>query len=113
MTPQQYADKAITLIRGHWGKEPDVMHGFLGIASESGELLSLAKKMYVKDKLPDRDDVVDELGDLLWYIHVVMACYDITFDEATNKNIIKLEYRDKFGKNKPVERELQLAAGMQ
>lgn len=107
MTPEAYLEKAITLIRGHWGQDPDALHAFLGIASESGELLSLAKKMYVKDKMPHRDDVVDELGDLMWYIHVLMAVYGISFNEITDKNIIKLEYRDKFGKNKEVERKLQ------
>lgn len=107
MDTKEYLKTAVTLVRARWGTEPDILHGFLGIASESGELLGLAKKMYVKGNEPDRADVADELGDLLWYVAILMACYGLTFEEVFDKNILKLESRDRIGKNKDVERKLQ------
>ena len=43
-------------------------HGAIGLAGESGEILQLFKKdLYGKNKSINRADLVNELGDALWY----------------------------------------------
>lgn len=67
---------------------PESLHANLGIMGESHELV-----------LADtRDAVLDEGGDLLWYMAKKFREYGITFEEAMENNIAKLakRYPDKF-----------------
>ena len=42
-------------------------HAIWGIVTESGELMDLMKKHYVYNRTLNFDDMIDELGDLLFY----------------------------------------------
>ena len=55
------------------------------------------------------DDIIDEVGDVLFYINETLAAIECSWEEAFAKNIIKLSFREKYGKDKKKERELQLA----
>lgn len=42
-------------------------HAIWGIVTEAGELMDLMKKHYVYNRTLNHDDLIDELGDLLFY----------------------------------------------
>lgn len=42
-------------------------HAVWGIVTEAGELMDLMKKHYVYNRTLNFDDIIDELGDLLFY----------------------------------------------
>ena len=44
------------------------LHWRLGAVNEFGEFLSPLKKAVVKGEDPDREKLVDELGDVFWYV---------------------------------------------
>lgn len=66
-----------------------------GLAAEAGELLALVQKSRRKQEHIDREKVVDELGDVLWYMCYVMDAFDISMDELTDYNYNKLTERNK------------------
>lgn len=73
------------------------MVALLGLAGETGELLSEYKK-HLRDGdahrlFPHR--VREELGDLLWYIAQVANLFDIPLDQVAEANLIKT--RDRWG----------------
>ena len=73
---------------------PDMV-GPIGIASEAGELLGIVQKAIRKDVSIDREKVVDELGDVMWYIAQTMNDYDISEEELFKYNKRKLDERNK------------------
>lgn len=66
----------------------------IGLAAEAGELLGIVQKSIRKGILIDREKVIDELGDVLWYMCYVMDAHDISMDQLTDFNKNKLEARN-------------------
>lgn len=69
------------------------LHGALGCAGEAGELADAIKKEYIYGKKRDRENIVEELGDLRFYMQAVMNHYGITESELLQANGNKLATR--------------------
>lgn len=69
------------------------LHAVLGVCGEAGELADAIKKELIYRKPIDRENIVEELGDLRWYIQYVQQMYNITEDEVLQHNAIKLSKR--------------------
>ena len=74
----------------------------LGLTGEAGEVADKVKKI-VRDKggaisSKDREEIVKELGDVLWYTATVARYLDVPFSEVVEKNIEKAESRRIRGK---------------
>ena len=73
-------------------QEAHLWHMATGVSGEAGELLDAVKKSVVYKKPLDRENVVEELGDLRFYMAGLMNALDITEDElliANNKKLGK------------------------
>lgn len=68
-------------------RDLQILHAKLGIAGEAGEVFDAET----------RDDVKKEVGDLLWYINLLLSRYDLTFSEVMAGNVEKLQKRYKSG----------------
>ena len=82
-------------------KKDEVFHLVLGLCGESGEIAEKVKKI-VRDQGSDfsrldKDDLIKELGDVLWYVAVLADHFDITLGDVADKNIAKLADRQKRG----------------
>lgn len=67
----------------------------LGLAGETGELLSEYKK-HLRDGEAHRlfkERIAEELGDLLWYLSNVASKFDLDLDEVAKQNIEKCRGR--------------------
>lgn len=75
-----------------------LLHSAIGIATESGELLDALKKRMFYNKALDHTNVVEELGDLLWYVAIGLDACGTTFEAEADRVIRKLRVRfpDKF-----------------
>lgn len=71
----------------------DLLHGVLGIASEAGELHEALVKSLIEKKEIDKVNIMEECGDVLWYVALLLRAVDSNFEEAMQKNITKLEFR--------------------
>lgn len=73
--------------------EADLWHGATGVAGEAGELLDAIKKHVVYKKPLDRENVVEELADLRFYMAALMNRLNITEVEMTEVINAKLAKR--------------------
>lgn len=74
-----------------------VVYPTLGLASESGEIASKVKKCIRDHTQFDRQDMVRELGDVLWYVAAIASDLGITLQEVAEANINKLSSRKERG----------------
>ena len=91
-----------------------LLHASFGVSSESGEVADAIKRFVFYGKPIDRINLIEEAGDLLWYINVLLNAVDSTFDEAMERNIAKLKarYGDKFTEEKALNRNLTKERGV-
>lgn len=68
-------------------------HMALGVSGEAGELVDALKKHTIYGKKLDRENVVEELGDLRFYMQGIMNSLEITEEEVIEHNIKKLSKR--------------------
>ncbi|HET8688585.1 MAG TPA: nucleoside triphosphate pyrophosphohydrolase family protein [Methanosarcina sp.] len=66
------------------------LHMAVGISGEAGELLDAVKKYVIYNKPIDRVNVVEELGDLEFYMEGIRQGLGITREETIEANIYKL-----------------------
>lgn len=84
-------------IRGNKHVGVDLIVPLLGLAGETGELLSEYKK-HLRDGNSHqlfKDRIGEELGDLLWYVANVAAKFDLSLEDIAQANLRKT--RDRWG----------------
>lgn len=74
-------------------EEAHALHMAVGISGESGELLDAIKKYVIYKKPLDRVNVVEELGDLEFYMEGLRQGLEISRQEVIQHNINKLSKR--------------------
>ena len=68
----------------------------VGLAAESGEFLEIVKKMVFQGKPwndDNREHLIIELGDVMWYVAQACMALEVDFDEVVETNVKKLEKR--------------------
>ena len=68
----------------------------VGLAAESGEFLEIVKKMVFQGKPwsdANREHLLIELGDVMWYVANACIALDVDFEEVIEMNVKKLEKR--------------------
>ncbi len=71
----------------------DLWHMATGVCSEAGELLDAVKRVAVYRKPIDRENVVEELGDLEFFMQGLRENLGITREETLQHNLDKLAKR--------------------
>ena len=71
------------------------LHAALGVCGEAGELADAIKKQYVYGKKVDIGNIIEELGDLRFYIQAVMNHYGLKEQDILQVNANKLATRYK------------------
>jgi NTP pyrophosphatase (non-canonical NTP hydrolase) len=75
---------------------PTLIHAALGIGGEAGEVVDLVKK-YCGGRIEDRAELIsalkEEVGDLLWYVALLLSNTDLTLGEVLDANVAKLDKR--------------------
>ncbi len=81
-------------------------HMVSGIAGEAGEVLDAVKKWAVYGKDLDVDNVIEELGDLEFYIAGARRYVSKSRDEILSQNMSKLSvrYKDGYSDKAAIER---------
>lgn len=70
-----------------------------GLCSEAGELAGEVEKALRKKKDLDPDNMLSELGDILWFLTAATIIFGFTLDEVMEYNIEKLVERSNDGKS--------------
>lgn len=70
-----------------------LLHMAVGISGEAGELLDAIKKLVVYNKELDLTNVIEELGDLEFYMEGLRQGLTLDREETIKANIVKLGSR--------------------
>lgn len=83
------------------------MNGVLGMCGETGEVADLLKKHYFQGHPLDVDKLINELGDVMWYIAITAQGLGVSLDQVMELNIQKLRkrYPDGFDSSRSLNRE--------
>lgn len=74
-------------------EEAHLLHMVLGVSGESGELVDAVKKHVIYKKPIDRENMIEELGDLEFYIEGLRQGLGLTREECVEANMAKLRIR--------------------
>jgi len=74
-------------------EDAHLLHMAVGISGEAGELLDAIKKRAIYQKELDRENIIEELGDLEFYIQGIRMQLRISREECLEHNLQKLARR--------------------
>ena len=113
MTPEEYLKKSKhtmpeDVVRNIGKEEMDLLHAAVGVATESAELVDQVKKHIIYGNELDKTNLLEECGDILWYMAIILRNYDSSFEKVMEANIekLKVRYPDKFSQEKCNNRDL-------
>ena len=91
-------------------QEQMVFNGVLGLNGESGEIADILKKHLFQGHELDREKLIEELGDVLWYCALLAKGLDIELSEVAQRNVDKLHkrYPNQFDPNLSINRKGEL-----
>lgn len=93
MTLNEYQQLAQRTSRHDLPQESHITNGVLGLAGEAGECADLLKKHFYQDGRPFRLDLIEEIGDVLWYVAETAAGLGVSLEAIAETNINKLKKR--------------------
>ncbi|MCI5669901.1 MAG: nucleoside triphosphate pyrophosphohydrolase family protein [Candidatus Enterosoma sp.] len=88
----QYQKEAFDLISED-GRKDMVLNGVLGLAGESGECCDIVKKNRFQGHELNKEHLIEELGDVMWYIAETASGLGVTLEEVAQYNLDKLHKR--------------------
>jgi NTP pyrophosphatase (non-canonical NTP hydrolase) len=86
---QQLADRTAK----HQDFNFDLTHAVFGLTGEVGELTDSVKKHLVYNKPLDKENLYEELGDILWFVALAATTLDVSLQDIATWNIEKLSKR--------------------
>lgn len=110
MTPNDYQVAARMTARSDTpnmsSQQQRMLNWALGLG-EVGELQNLIKKWVFHGHDQGRMDMIDELGDILWYVAVIADELNTSLEAVMEHNIVKLRgrYPDGFNPTASINRE--------
>jgi len=86
-----------------------LMHSAMGMVTESAEIMDQLKKVTMYGKQLDKVNLEEEIGDLAWYVALMVDELGLDFESILDKNIAKLKarYGEKFTETAALNRNLE------
>lgn len=75
-----------------WSREHTLM-ATLGLCGEAGEVADTIKKVFYHNHGYNSQTLIDELGDVLWYLAELCTSYGFELGDIADSNIAKLKQR--------------------
>ncbi len=100
----EYSD-AVWQFASYPDRGNNLIYPALGLSGESGEVAEKIKKLWRNQgqtgagglTLDKKEDLVKELGDVLWYVNAMCRELGVPMDEVASKNAAKLSDRAQRG----------------
>lgn len=88
-------------------KDKLLVNGAMGLNGESGEVIDIVKKHLFQGHDLDRDKLINELGDVAWYLAVSAHALGVTLEYICQKNVEKLlkRYPEGFSADASINRK--------
>ncbi|MBE9390347.1 nucleoside triphosphate pyrophosphohydrolase family protein [Vagococcus salmoninarum] len=75
------------------GNEQVLTNCALGLASEAGQVLEVIRNYTFENHQMDQEELIKEMGDVLWYLSQIAEWANIPFEEVAKQNIDMLQQR--------------------
>jgi NTP pyrophosphatase (non-canonical NTP hydrolase) len=114
MNPSEYVKNALRTESGNYefqgvhGVTPRIEHAVIGLVTEAGELTDAVKRSKIFGRELDKVNVIEEAGDIMWYLALLSDELGVPFEDIWEKNVNKLRkrYPEKFTTDKALNRDL-------
>lgn len=73
--------------------EDKLFCGVMGLNGEAGEVIDIVKKHMFQYHELDEEKVIEEVGDVLWYIAEIAEGLEVSIEDIAKYNIEKLKRR--------------------
>lgn len=106
-SPNKYQKEALRTARAGVSQRGMILEAALGISGEAGEVVDRVKKFAFQGHKLHAGKIVEELGDLLWYIALMTDAIGETLECVMNRNIQKLKarYPEGFSEERSINRD--------
>jgi NTP pyrophosphatase (non-canonical NTP hydrolase) len=92
LTMDSYQANAVRTAQGM--EDPNMLANWgLGLAGEAGEVIELIKKHLYHGKELDKDALIKELGDVMWYVAAICSQVGLSLEDVAERNVAKLSAR--------------------
>lgn len=84
-----------------------ILNGVMGLNGEAGECIDIVKKHLFQRHELDKEKLIDELSDVLWYAAITSEGLGVTLDDVMRHNVEKLQkrYPNGFSAERSIHRE--------
>ncbi len=109
MNIEMYSTLALRTAPLNQSQWSNLIHAALGAGGESGEIEDHVKKVAFNGRPLDRDHLIEEVGDVMWYLNLLVSELGTTWGHVLSVNISKLKarYPDmKFDAERSLNRDL-------
>ena len=93
MTVNEYQKMAMATLNPALAKKDVLINGVMGLCGEAGEAIDVVKKHLAQGHPLDREHLIQELGDVAWYLVETATALDVDQEEVFSRNIEKLRRR--------------------
>jgi NTP pyrophosphatase (non-canonical NTP hydrolase) len=109
VTGNEYQQAAMRTKGVYADLEDQIIYASMGLAGESGEVSEMIKKVVWHGHEMDYDRLLDELGDVLWYVALAADAVGLSVNAVMEHNIVKLRgrYPDGFSQERSKYRDDQ------
>jgi len=110
MNSEEYIKNCVKLCSPTFNMvDKDILHAVLGLGTEAGEIQDTVKKSLFYGADLDQTNLMEEAGDLMWYLAILLNKLGLSFEEVMEKNIEKLKFRypEKFTHENALNRDLR------
>ena len=87
----------------------NLIHAGIGMVTEAGEFVDMLKKALFYGRPLDEVNLVEELGDVMWYVGLACSELGVELNDVMQINIDKLaaRYPEKFSEESATVRDLE------
>lgn len=105
MNFDEYTKKSLRTMDEKMSRQDAISMLCMGLSGETGEIVDYLKKVFFHGKALDREHLILEFGDLIWYFAVLAHYFNFSFSEILKKNVEKLlkRYPNGFKKQNQTE----------
>ena len=107
MEANKYQELAMVTLNKEIPQKDILLNAVMGLSGEVGEVADLMKKHMFQGHELSKEELINELGDIAWYLAEAATGLNIELDEILSKNIEKLKkrYPTGFLASKSINRE--------
>lgn len=90
---KDYQNKIYRAIPNHESQKDEILHWAIGLSEECGEVMSVLKHHYYGGEDFNREEMIKEIGDVLWYTAALCTAAGVNMDSIAKLNVEKLLHR--------------------